>query len=305
MASDRQALTIPGDDDRPLMLPPPAHKALERLWDNMSRLADAVTRPGISPRAFLMALAVEANTLPKDIDLKSVAVAGFNAAITGAILGPGYGHAFLIPFWNKKRSIRECQLVWGYKGLIDLAYETGFLASIHTDLVLDGEKTTRWNDELGAHIRHDLPSMTVARELVWEKVRAAYCIWRATTGAGDVEIVERTELAKLKGRGNVWASHPLAMSRKTAVHRASKNWKLTGRLGMAVSLEDHAEAGKPQPPLEPMPEEADPSPTTDDFPGDKEAGDRATEGPTTTRLLTDTEAPTGLLPDCEDKQERE
>jgi recombination protein RecT len=235
-----------------------------------------------------MALAVEANKLPRDIDIKSVAVAGFNAAITGAILGPGYGHAFLVPFWNTKREIRECQLIWGYKGLVDLAYETGFLAALHTELVLEGEKTSRWVDEEGQHIRHELPAMIVARDLGWERVRAAYCIWRATTGQGGVQIVEREELAKLKRRGNVWDSHPLPMCRKTAVIRAAKHWKLTGRLGMAVSLEDHAEAGKPQPPLEPMPEEAEPSPTTDDFPGATEAGEPGTEAPskTTTKLLT-------------------
>jgi recombination protein RecT len=228
-----------------------------------------------------MALAVEANKLPATINLRSVAVAGFNAAITGVILGPGYGHAFLIPFKD------QCQLVWGYKGLIDLAYETGFLAAIHTEVVLEGEKATRWVDEEGQHIRHELPAMTVARDLVWQRVRAAYCVWRATTGQGGVQIVEREELSKLKRRGNVWDTHPLPQSRKTAVIRAAKNWKLTGRLGMAVSLEDHAEAGKPQPPLEPMPQEAEPSPTTEDFPGATEPGDRATDGPTTT---TPTEA---------------
>lgn len=280
MASDSYALTVPGEE-RALLLPPPKHKALEPLWAGMPRLADCVQRTGVSTRAFLAALAVEANKLPATVNVRSVAVAAFNAAITGAIVGPSYGHAFLVPFKD------QCQLVWGYKGLVDLAYETGFLASIHTEIVLEGEKAERWVDELGAHIRHELPPMTVARDLAWSQVRAAYCVWRATTGAGDVAIVELDELRKLKRRGHVWDSHPLAMCRKTAVIRASKSWKLAGRLGMAVSLEDHAEAGKPQPPLEPMPEDGPPPPSTDDFPGDTSVTSRGTDGERST------EAPSG------------
>lgn len=274
MASDSYELTLPAEE-RPLLLPPPKHKALVPLWESMPRLGEFIQRPGVSPRAFLAALAVEANTLPANIDLRSVAVAGMNAAVTGVILGKGYNHAFLIPFYNTKRSVHECQLVWGYKGLVDLAYETGFLASIHADVVLEGEPTSRWVDEKGPHFRHELPTMTVARDLGWSKVRAAYCVWEATTGGGSVAVVEQAELSKLYRRGNVWHTHPLAMCRKTAVLRASKSWKLTGRLGMAVSLEDHAEAGKPQPPLESLPEAADAAPSCDDFPGDGKDGEEA------------------------------
>src|SRR5690606_38392271 len=40
------------------------------------------------------------------------------------------GHAYLIPFENRKKGVTEVQIVLGYKGLIDLARRSGQIVSI-------------------------------------------------------------------------------------------------------------------------------------------------------------------------------
>ncbi len=47
------------------------------------------------------------------------------------------GHAYLVPFNNRKTGRKECQLIPGYKGLIEVAYRRGRVASVSAHVVYD------------------------------------------------------------------------------------------------------------------------------------------------------------------------
>lgn len=58
------------------------------------------------------------------------------AAQLGLEVNTNLGHAWLIPFRNRRQGNRlDCQLVPGYKGLIKLAYQSGLVTSIRAHIV--------------------------------------------------------------------------------------------------------------------------------------------------------------------------
>lgn len=65
------------------------------------------------------------------------------ALMTSAQLGlepnTPLGQAWLIPYWNGKTNRLECQFQLGYRGLLDLAYRSGQIRTIHTRTVFEND----------------------------------------------------------------------------------------------------------------------------------------------------------------------
>lgn len=192
---------------------------------------------GVVARQFCVAAVSEANSLTRPCDPKSVLMSAFNCATIGWIPGKALGHAFFVPFKG------QCQLIPGYKGLLDLAFSNEFLTQCNTEVILDGEKYERWHDELGPHLRHELPRK---RDLRRDKVVASYCTYRTKNGGYGIAFVDRSELDKVDKQKDVWRSDYIAMAKKTAILRASKQWRITNRLGLAVQLDEQAQRNEPQ-----------------------------------------------------------
>jgi len=63
------------------------------------------------------------------------------------------GQAYLIPYKNNKKGVYECQFQIGYKGLIDLAYRSGEVATIQAHCVYEND-TFEYELGLDAKLRH-------------------------------------------------------------------------------------------------------------------------------------------------------
>jgi len=251
-------ITISGEQ---LQLPAPRSDGVAKLYERIERLPNFL-QGDVGPKRFVAAVAAEANRLPPTTDPGSIVAAAFNCAYVGLVPGQTLGHAHFIPYEIKKSGRYLCQLIFGFRGFLELAYGSGFLKTCMPEVVLRGEQFKRWNDETGAKLTHELG---INRELVWTNVQAAYCIWTSTTGGGNIGLVQRDELEKLYRRGNVWRSEPIAMCRKTAIRREAKLWKITGRMANAVYLDEIAERDEPQPLLIDVEPTDDPPPSLAEF----------------------------------------
>lgn len=180
---------------------------------------------GMNPTQFVAACMLEANALGLQLTDKEVkdrrtiasfVKACFNAAVIGLIPGDAQGHLYFAPF-NRGRKTdpnrhKLIQVMVGYRGYLELAFRSDFLARVSPEYVLTGETVERWHDEAGPHIKHVMqcPGRPVPDK---SNIEAAYLSYETRTGAKDIVLVEKWDLAKSEAAGgDVWKYNYPAMA---------------------------------------------------------------------------------------------
>jgi recombinational DNA repair protein RecT len=177
----------------------------------------------------------------------SVGRALIDLGVMGLSLSPARREAYLIPYG------RECTASPSYMGLEQMAYRTGFIEDIQTNLVHKNDVFETWTDDEGPHIKHI--------EATGDRgdITHAYCVARFSSNRRSIQIMNMAELmacknaAQKKNGGKVpftWEG-PFKgeMFKKCPLRRAWKNWprvtspKLTAMLEAAertdpLSFED-------------------------------------------------------------------
>lgn len=199
-------------------------------------------------RFFAIAVSVAKSQDIAECHPTTVALAVFECAKLGLIPDRHTGHAYVLPYYDRKKGCKTAQLIIGYRGFIELARRSRQLGAVHTEIVYDGEDFEYWVDEQGPHIKHT-PDLNGDRDI--NRAKYVYCV--AHLRDSDIpliRIVTRAEVEKVKPTDaksfSPWKSDEAAMWLKTAVRRASKLWPMTPELGRAVYLDEQAERGEAQ-----------------------------------------------------------
>ncbi len=194
---------------------------------------------------FRAAVVSELNRLPDDAPatVRSAVIAAKNLAQIGLIPGDAQKLAWFVPY--KLRGVRTVTLVIGYRGYIELAFAGKFLRSLHADVVCQGETCEYWKDETGPRLKH---VVSFERDLTWESIRAAYCIYHTVDGGHGVTLVQRKALEDVRrtDSNSPWLKYPVPMSAKTAVRRAANEWPQCPELKLALYLEELTDLGRDQ-----------------------------------------------------------
>jgi recombination protein RecT len=145
------------------------------------------------------------------------------------------GHAYLIPY--KRKGTPTCQLIIGYKGLLELARRSGEIATIRTDVV---KANDAFDYELGLTpvLKHK-PLIEGDRG----KVVFVYAIADLTNGASQFEVMSREEIEAIKSRSRSSGSGPWVtdwemMAKKTVLRRLCKLLPASVELQTAVSIDE-------------------------------------------------------------------
>lgn len=161
------------------------------------------------------------------------------------------GHAYLIPFENRRRNTVEVQIILGYKGLIDLARRSGQVISIAAHEVCERDHFV-YEYGLYEKLEHR-PPLTGDRG----KVIAFYAVAKLKDGGHAFEVMSKDQVdairdasqnyafAKDKG-GTVWAKHYVEMGRKTVLRRIFKYLPVSIELQSAFDLDDRASRAENQ-----------------------------------------------------------
>ncbi len=169
------------------------------------------------------------------------------------------GLAFLIPYENRRKNVTECQFQVGYKGLLQLAYRSGMVASFNADVVYRAEVEAgmfRYCKGISPTIGHDVDLLKP--ELRDGEIVAAYaaCVLHGgqpllrVVDAREVERAQKTSasMAAAKKYGKTdsspWQTSPEAMWMKTAIKRLAAWMPQTEMLALAVENDDKAERGE-------------------------------------------------------------
>jgi len=152
------------------------------------------------------------------------------------------GHAYLVPFYNNKTKQKECQLITGYKGLLDLARRSGQIQAIDSQVVYERDHFI-YRLGLDPKLEH-VPSEDDDRG----KITHAWAVARFKDGGTQCEIMSRAQIDKIKASSKAadfgpWKTHYDEMARKTVLRRLCKFLPLSPEIQRQVSSEELADAG--------------------------------------------------------------
>lgn len=155
------------------------------------------------------------------------------------------GHAYLIPYNNRKKGRTDAQVVIGYKGLIDLARRSGQIVSIAAHAVRQHDEF-EYEYGLNEKLRH-IP----AEEGDRGEITHFYAVAHMKDGGHAFEVMTRGAVQKIRettnGKNNsVWSEHFEEMGRKTVIRRLSKYLPLSVEMATAVAMEDTTARGDTQ-----------------------------------------------------------
>lgn len=110
-----------------------------RLYSLSKRLAPYFPKHYGEPVAYFAAVTDAARALPElmGCDLNSIAGCLVRTVQTGLVIGHT---CYILPFWDRTKGKMLAQWVPHYKGLIELAYDSGVVCSISAYNVHEGEK---------------------------------------------------------------------------------------------------------------------------------------------------------------------
>lgn len=194
------------------------------------------------------------------------------------------GHAYLIPFENRSKGITEVQIVFGYKGLIDLARRSGQIVSIAAHEVREQDHF-EYEYGLDEKLVHR-PCLTGDRGTV----TAFYAVAKLVGGGYAFEVMSRAEVEAIRNESqgwktavkykkeaqSPWGAHFVEMGRKTVLRRLFKFLPVSIELATAATLDSKAAVGETQGAFEDVLQGEYTVATDDGQPGDETGIDTTT-----------------------------
>lgn len=141
------------------------------------------------------------------------------------------GHAYLVPFRNKKKNRQDVQILVGYKGLIDLARRSGQVQSIAAHAVRKGD-LFEFQYGLEEKLRH------IPAEGERGEITHFYAVAHMKDGGHAFEVMTKKQVEKIRDSGNrnpVWSDHFEEMGRKTAIRRLAKYLPLSVEFATGIA----------------------------------------------------------------------
>jgi len=132
--------------------------------------------------------------------------------------GNNLGHAYLVPFWDKKAGAQQCTYILGYKGMVALCHRSPNVLKVEAHLVYEGDKFSCAHGD-GEHLVHE-PDYFGDRDTML----GAYAQATLANGTKITKVLNMKELEAAKRRSKAssygpWVTDFGAMCMKTAVRR--------------------------------------------------------------------------------------
>lgn len=155
--------------------------------------------------------------------------------------GGALGHAYLLPFENRKKGITEVQFIVGYRGMIDLARRSGQIVSLTARTVHENDEFS-YQYGLNEDLKH-VPATGDRGALLY-----VYAVAKLKDGGVQFEVMSRSDIDKVRAQskaGNYgpWQTHYDEMAKKTVIRRLFKYLPVSIELATAVTMDEKADAG--------------------------------------------------------------
>lgn len=201
----------------------------------------------LNPERMMRVVANAIRTTPKLQQCEPISFLGALMQCASLGLEPNtiLGHAYLIPFDNKKKGVTEVQVVIGYKGLIDLARRSGHITSISANIHYSDDELWTYEEGTEATLRHR-PGPQEGKKLHAYAIAQfkdgghAYVVlpWKKVMAIRDASQNWQTAVRYGKTATAIWTIHEDAMAMKTAVRALAKYLPLSVEFSDALTIDE-------------------------------------------------------------------
>jgi recombination protein RecT len=214
---------------------------VRQIKELLERSADrllAVLPRHMTPEKMIQVVSTLAFKTPRllECDRTTILSAVLEACELGLELSPKLGQAYLVPYWNNKAKVYECQLQPGYRGLIKLALNSGKVLDVEADVV-------RANDEFRYARSPDLQFYHEPNLDDPGKVVRFYALAKLASGVHKVEVMTAEQVEAIRRRSKSadsgpWVTDWEEMGRKCPIKRLCKRLPLSPELERALEADD-------------------------------------------------------------------
>lgn len=176
-----------------------------------------------------------------DCEPASVRYGITTAARLGLMLDKHSGHAYLVPYTDKRRG-KIAQFIIGYKGLVALAHRSPKIKRIVARPVYAGDDFD-YSYGLVEHLHHK-PNLSSrqGRELAY-----VYAVCHLADGDTQFVVMDRSEIERIRARSKAsggsspWSTDFVPMAMKTAVRNLARWLPLDGPALQAIAADEAAD----------------------------------------------------------------
>ena len=226
--------------------------AVQAFFEAHKSTLAAVLPRHVSPDRMLKIALGALRTTPKlmNCTVESLMGAVVHCSQLGLEPNTPLGHAYLIPFENRRKNITEVQIVLGYKGLVDLARRSGQIISIAAHEVCE-------NDEFD--YAYGLDEKLTHKPTMGERGRviAFYAVAKLQGGGHAFEVMSAEQINEIRDNSQnykfareknstVWGQHYAEMGRKTVLRRLVKYLPVSIEMAQAAQLDELAASDRGQ-----------------------------------------------------------
>lgn len=159
----------------------------------------------------------------------------------GLEVGSDLGQAYLIP--RKKENILECNLMIGYRGMLELIWRSGKIKSIQSQVVYENDI---FDFCYGINpTLHHIPSRGKKGAII-----GAYCCAILKDGASQFEVLMKDDIDKIMSSSpgysmssSPWRKYYEDMARKTVIRKLFKFLPISIEMSEAISIDEAADGG--------------------------------------------------------------
>lgn len=223
---------------------PPARSAkadVRSVLERMKPQIAAALPRHITPDRMLRVALTAVNSTPALLkcDQTTLLSCVMQCAQLGLEPGGVLGHAYLIPYGDK------CQLIVGYKGLLDLARRSGQILDIWSNVVYENESF-----EHEAGLDRLLKHKPLPPSKRGERRVGVYAVAKLKDGSSHhewlwIEEVDAIRKRSRAGNSGPWVTDYDEMARKTAIRRLAKYLPISVEFARAAALDEAHEMGLP------------------------------------------------------------
>jgi recombination protein RecT len=208
----------------------------------------------LNPDRLLRVALTAISKTPKLAECTQVSVLGsiIQAAQLGLEPDGALGHAYLVPFWNDRKKQYECQMIPGYRGMLDLAGRSGRVVTVSARVVYEYDSFD-FSYGLDDFLHHKPTADDSGNPT------HVYAVAKLINGGHLFEVMTIGKVESVRNQSSgyqaykagrisdtPWVSHFDDMARKTLVRVLFKWLPVSIEIQKAVGLDELAEAGVSQ-----------------------------------------------------------